>query len=83
MGGREIRKYSGGVSSGRTSRNWQPADEPWFKATALLSLAEGNAVVRHPRRTGRPLLKKLPYTGFTLPNTMRSSETMPAISDAS
>lgn len=68
MGGREIRKYSGGVSSGRTSRNWQPADEPWFKPTVFLALAEGRAVIRHPRRHGRPLLRKLPFTGFTLAN---------------
>lgn len=69
MGGREIRKYSGGVSSGRTSSNWQPMDEPWFKPTAFLALAEGRAVIRHPRRSGRPLLCKLPFTGFTLANT--------------
>ncbi len=68
MGGREIRKYSGGVSSGRTSRNWQPADEPWFKSVSLLSLAAGKAVVKHPRRTGRPFLKKLPFTAFTTGN---------------
>jgi len=68
MGGREIRKYSGGVSNGRTSRNWQPLDEPWFKPVQFLALPEGRAVVRHPRRTGRPLLKKLPFTGFTLAN---------------
>jgi hypothetical protein len=72
MGGREIRKYSGGVSGGRTSRNWQPMDEPWFKPTRLLSLATGNAIVKHPRRTGEPLLRQLPYTAFTLPNSARS-----------
>ena len=70
MGGREIRKYSGGVSGGRTSRNWQPLDEPWFKPGQFLALPEGRAVVRHPRRTGRPLLKKLPFTGFTLANAV-------------
>ena len=68
MGGREIRKYSGGVSSGRTSRNWQPADEPWFKPTSFLSLADGKAVVKHPRRTGKPLLRRLPFTSFTRAN---------------
>lgn len=68
MGGREIRKYSGGVSSGRTSRNWQPMDEPWFKPTAFLSLPFGQAVIKHPRRAGKPLLRKLPFTSFTLPN---------------
>lgn len=46
MGGREIRKYSGGVSGGRTSRNWQPADEPWFKPTSFLSLADAKAVLK-------------------------------------
>lgn len=71
MGGREIRKYSGGVSGGRTSRSWQPLDEPWFKPASFLSLANGSAVVRHPRRTGKPLLRKLPYTAFTLPNAAR------------
>lgn len=68
MGGREIRKYSGGMSGGRTSRNWQPTDEPWFKPVRLLSLPEGQAIIQHPRRTGKPLLRKLPFTPFTLPN---------------
>ena len=68
MGGREIRKYSGGVSSGRTSSNWSPVDEPWFKPAAFLALPEGRAVVRHPRRTGKPFAKRLPFTSFTLPN---------------
>ena len=68
MGGREIRKYSGGVSSGRTSRNWQPVDEPWFKPVQLLAMPEGRAIIRHPRRTGQPLLKTLPFTGFTIAN---------------
>jgi hypothetical protein len=72
MGGREIRKYSGGVNSGRTSRNWQPMDEPWFKPTAFLSLAGGVAVVQHPRRTGRPLLRKLPFTSFTRANEFQA-----------
>lgn len=71
MGGREIRKYSGGVSGGRTSRSWQPMDEPWFKPARLLSLAAGHAIVKHPRRTGKPLLRQLPYTSFTLPNSVR------------
>lgn len=69
MGGREVRKYSGGVSGGRTSRNWQPSDEPWFKTTSLLALPPGKAVIRHPARTGRPLLRALPFTTFTLPNS--------------
>jgi len=72
MGGREIRKYSGGVSSGRTSRNWQPADEPWFKTTNLLALPPGKALIKHPARTGRPLLRALPFTMFTLPNSSPS-----------
>lgn len=66
MGGRETRKYSGGVSGGRTSRNWQTMDEAWFKKEELLSLPEGRAVIRHPRRTGRPLVRRLPFTSFTL-----------------
>lgn len=74
MGGREIRKYSGGVSSGRTSRNWQPMDEPWFKPSSFLSLADGKAVVKHPRRTRCPLLRKLPFTSFTLANEFGAGE---------
>jgi type IV secretory pathway TraG/TraD family ATPase VirD4 len=68
MGSREVRKYSGGVSAGRTSRNWQPSDEPWFKPATFLSLPEGQAVIKHPRRTGKPYAKKLPFSGFTIPN---------------
>lgn len=68
MGGREIRKYSGGVSAGRLSRNWQMVDEPWFKPDRLLSLREGRAILRHPRQTGSPSLRQLPYTGFTRAN---------------
>lgn len=68
MGGREIRKYSGGVSSGHTSRNWQPADEPWFKPTDIQALPEGRAIIRHPGRRGRPLLRALPFTHFTSKN---------------
>lgn len=68
MGGRELRKYSGGISAGRTSRNWQMVDEPWFKPTRLQALPEGQAVIRHPRRTGKPLLRKLPFTRFTRAN---------------
>lgn len=69
MGGREVRKYSGGVSGGRSSSNWQPMDEPWCKPQRLLALPPGNALIRHPRRTGRPLLRSLPFTTFTLPNS--------------
>ena len=68
MGGREVHKYSGGVSGGRTSRNWQPVDEPWFKPTQLLALPEGKALIKHPQRRGRPLLRRLPFTRFTLKN---------------
>lgn len=70
MGGREVRKYSGGVSGGRSSRNWQLVDEPWFKPTRLQALPESHAVIRHPRRIGKPLLRCLPFTAFTLPNKM-------------
>ena len=69
MGGREVRQYSGGVSGGRTASNWQPIDEPWFKTTAFQALPEGKAVIRHPRRRGRPLLRRLPFTNFTLANS--------------
>ena len=68
MGGREIRKYSGGVSGGQTSRNWQLADEVWYKPARLLALENGKAVIRHPRNTSRPWLRKLPFTCFTDPN---------------
>lgn len=74
MGGREIRKYSGGVSAGKTSRNWQWTDEAWFKKEALLALPEGKAIIRHPSRTGRPLLRKLPFTTFTQPNASLQKE---------
>lgn len=66
LGGREVRKYSGGVSGGRTSSSWQPVDEPWFKKETLLALQEGRAVIKHPRRSGQPLLRKLPFTEFTV-----------------
>lgn len=65
LGGREVRKFSGGVQGGQRSRNWQLADEAWFKPAALLSLPDGKAVIRHPRRTGRPPLRSLPFTSFT------------------
>lgn len=68
MGGREVRKYSGGVSGGRTSRNWQPMDEPWFKSQRLLALPDGRAVIKHPRKTGAPLLRSLPFTTYTRAN---------------
>ncbi len=68
MGGREIRKYSGGVSAGRSSRNWQWVDEPWFKPQRLLALPEGKALLQHPGRIGRPWLRRLPFTAFTRKN---------------
>lgn len=82
MGGREVRKYSGGVSGGRTSRNWQPADEPWFKPVQLLALPEGTAIVKHPRRTGRPLAKRLPFTTFTIPNALKREPDTASAPDA-
>lgn len=68
MGGREIRKYSGGISAGRSSRNWQWVDEPWFKPQRLLALPEGKALLTHPGRIGRPWLRRLPFTAFTRKN---------------
>ncbi len=68
MGGREVKKYSGGHTAGKAMRNWQMADQPWFKPAELMALSEGKALIRHPRRTGKPLLKKLPFSGFTLAN---------------
>ncbi len=74
MGGREVRKYSGGHSGGKTTRNWSMADQPWFKPAHLLALPDGRAVIRHPRRTGKPLLKRLPFTGFTQANSAWSDQ---------
>ncbi len=74
MGGREIRKYSGGVSAGRQSRNWQMVDEPWFKPQQLLALPDGHAIIRHPRHIGRPLQRRLPYTSFTRVNEFLASD---------
>lgn len=68
MGGRELRKYSGGISAGKSSRNWQVSDEPWFKPERLLALENGEAILRHPRFTGRPLRRRLSFTGFTRAN---------------
>lgn len=68
MGGREMRKYSGGVSAGRSSRNWQLVDEPWFKPERMLSLPAGKAVLKHPHWVNRPALRKLPFTLFTAAN---------------
>ncbi len=65
MGGRETRKYSGGISGGHENRNWQLVDEPWFKPTTLQAMAEGEAIVRHPRRLRKPLRRRLPFTAFT------------------
>jgi len=73
LGGREMRKYSGGVSAGKSSRNWQLVDEPWLKPERMLSLPSGRAVLKHPRRIGRPLLRKLPVTLFTAPNETQPS----------
>lgn len=70
LGGRELRKYSGGFSGGRASRNWQMVNEPWFKPTRLQALPEGQAVIRHPRHPGKPLRRALPYTRFTQPNEL-------------
>ncbi len=68
LGGREVRKYSGGYSGGRSSRNWQMQDEPWFKPETLLALKNGEAIVRHPRVIGRPLRRCLPFTSYTQSN---------------
>ncbi len=78
MGGREVRKYSGGVSGGRTSRNWQAADEPWFKPVQLLALPEGKALLKHPRMIRKPRLQRLPYSTFTVANETIYPPSMPA-----
>jgi len=74
LGGREVRKYSGGVSGGRTARNWQHVDEAWFKPLRMLALPAGMAVLKHPRRIGRPLLRRLPFTTFTRANEHAASD---------
>ena len=48
--------------------------ESHFIALRFLSLAGGKAVVKHPRRTGCPLLRKLPFTSFTSANEFRTGE---------
>ena len=65
MGARTIRKRSGGISGGRSSSNWQPTDEPWFKSHELLRLSEGRAILKHPRNAGRPKYARLPFSSFT------------------
>jgi type IV secretory pathway TraG/TraD family ATPase VirD4 len=74
MGGRQLKKYSGGASGGKASRNWQLVDEPWVKPQDLLNLPEGVAVVRHPETTGAPVRRKLPLTRFTRANEYRMDE---------
>jgi type IV secretory pathway TraG/TraD family ATPase VirD4 len=74
LGGRELRKYSGGYSGGRSSRNWQLQDEPWHKPEALLALDNGEAIIRHPRFIGRPIRRRLPFTSFTRANRLESKK---------
>lgn len=74
LGGREARKYSGGHSGGKAMRNWSLADQPWLKPTELLALKKGVAVIRHPKTVGRPFLKSLPFTKFTLANAAAESK---------
>lgn len=50
LGGRRIRKFSGGYSGGRQSASWQEADEPWFTREHLLALSEGVVVMKHPQQ---------------------------------
>lgn len=65
LGGRRIRKYSGSVGGGRTSRSWQETIEPWFSAEDLLALPPGVSVVTHPHRL-RPRRMKL-----AIPSSLR------------
>jgi type IV secretory pathway TraG/TraD family ATPase VirD4 len=65
MGGRPIRKRSGGISAGRSSSNWQETDEPWYKPHELLRFGIGSALLKHPRTSMGPLKKNLPYSSFT------------------
>ena len=46
-----------------------PTDTAWMLGRLL---ADGKAVVKHPRRTGKPLLRKLPFTSFTSANESRT-----------
>jgi type IV secretory pathway TraG/TraD family ATPase VirD4 len=66
LGAREIRKYSGGISGGKRSSNWQVTMEPWFKPAELQSLGPGRATLSHPRSNGRPRICRLSYTSFTM-----------------
>lgn len=59
LGGRPIKKRSGGVSGGKASSNWQTVDEPWLKPYELLRLASASAIIRHPKILGRPPRRKL------------------------
>lgn len=65
MGGSERRKHSGGYAGGKPTSTWQMQDVPWFKAPELLSLPEGRAILRHPRKGGRPVLIAPPFTRYT------------------
>lgn len=65
MGGRERKKYSGGYAGGKPTSTWQMQDVPWFKAPELLSLPEGRALLRHPRKGDRPVLITPPFTRYT------------------
>lgn len=65
LGAREIKKYSGGISGGKRSSNWQVTMEPWFKPAELQALPVGTAAIRHPRFIRRPRSARLPFTRFT------------------
>lgn len=74
IGARPVRKWGGGVSGGKSSRSWQPVDEPWFKPHELLQLSEGSAVMRHPRLAKRPLVKRMKFGKFTVKNEHHECE---------
>jgi type IV secretory pathway TraG/TraD family ATPase VirD4 len=65
MGGMERKKYSGGYAGGKASSSWQMQQVPWFEPTVLQELPEGRAIIKHPRRFGRPTKLLLPYTSYT------------------
>jgi len=46
LGARKIREYSGGISSGKRSSNWQVTMKPWFKPAELQALGPGRATLK-------------------------------------
>ena len=69
LGARKIREYSGGISSGKRSSNWQVTMKPWFKPAELKALGAGRATLNHPRSIGHLRLLRRLFTNCTARNT--------------